>query len=262
MSQIRVAAVQTSPRFGEVEHNLEAGIAALPDCDLAVLPELFSTGYQFRSREEALALAEEIPAGPTCTRLRKAAAERSLHLVAGLAERAGNQLFNSCILCRPDGTWELYRKIHLFWNEKDIFDPGDLPFAVHEACGTQVGLMICFDWIYPEASRTLALAGAKILIHPSNLVLPHCPDSMPVRCIENRVFAITANRVGTENRTGESLTFIGRSQVVGPNGERLAACGEKEVGVALAVIDPDEAHQPITPRNDVLQDRRPEFYRL
>jgi predicted amidohydrolase len=263
MSRIRVAAVQTSPRFGEVATNLAAAISLLPDrCDLAVLPELFNTGYQFRSRQEAWELAETIPDGITCTRLREAAAEKQMHLVGGLAERDGDHLFNSCVLCRPDGSWEVYRKTHLFWNEKDIFDPGDLGFRVHEASGTQIGLMICFDWIYPEAARTLALAGAKLLIHPSNLVLPHCPRSMPVRCIENRVFAITANRVGTENRTEQSLTFIGRSQVIDPEGERLAACDEENPGVALASIDPERAHQPVTPRNDVLVDRRPEFYRL
>jgi predicted amidohydrolase len=263
MSRITVAAIQTAPVFGQSEDNVETALASLPPkCDLAVLPELCNTGYQFRTRDEARELAEEIPAGPTCRRLLATAADHQIHLVAGLAERSGDRVYNSAVLCRPDGSWELYRKIHLFWNEKDIFDPGDLDFAVVEASGTRIGLMICFDWIYPEAARTLALAGAVILVHPSNLVLPHCPQSMPVRCIENRVFAITANRVGTENRTGDSLTFIGRSQVLGPDGQRLAACDEENPGVAVAEIDPDEARQPVTPRNDVLTDRRPQFYRL
>jgi len=182
--------------------------------------------------------------------------------VAGLAERSGDSLFNSCVLTRPDGSWALYRKTHLFWNEKDCFDPGDLGFTVHEACGTRIGMMICFDWIFPEVARTLALAGATVLLHPSNLVLPHCPHSMLVRCIENRVFAVTANRIGSENRTGTELTFIGRSQVVNPSGERMASLDDPIEGAALATIDPQLAFQPITPRNDVLKDRRPEFYRL
>jgi predicted amidohydrolase len=171
---LTVAAIQTSPIFGALRDNVDAALAQLPDdCDLAVLPELFSTGYQFRDRAEALAMAEEIPGGPTCARLREAAAGRKLHLIAGLAEKAADQLFNSAVLFRPDGTWGLYRKVHLFWNEKDIFSPGDLGLPVFPVLGTQLGIMICFDWVFPEAARSLALAGATLLAHPSNLVLPH-----------------------------------------------------------------------------------------
>jgi predicted amidohydrolase len=267
MSQhITAAAIQTHPVFGEPERNREAALDALQalprSCDLAVLPELFATGYQFRTREEAWALAETVPDGPTCDWLGEAAARLDLHLVAGLCERAGDQLFNSCVLMRPDGSWDLYRKIHLFWNEKTIFMPGDMGFKVCDGCGTRLGLMICFDWIYPEAARTLALAGATVLCHPSNLVLPHCPHSMPVRCIENRVFAITANRVGVEHRTAGPLTFIGRSQIVDPDGERLAVCDEENAGTALATLDLSQTHKQVTPRNDLWRDRRPQMYRL
>lgn len=264
MSRITVAAVQTAPVFGQVERNLERALALLPRrCDLAVLPELMTTGYQFRSREEALALAEPFPDGPACRRLLATAAERGVHLVAGLAERAGDAVYNALLLARPDGTWARYRKIHLFWDEKTIFAPGDLGFQVQAAAGTVVGPMICFDWIFPEAARTLALAGARVLVHPSNLVLPHCPSSMPVRCLENRVFAITANRVGRESRTGTTLTFIGNSRVIGPDGAVLAGCDGESEGVAVAQIDPEAAaDKSVTPRNDVFGDRRPETYRL
>jgi len=263
MSVVNVAAVQTSPIFGEVDANLESALALLPDgCDLAVLPELFSTGYQFRSRAEALRFAESIPDGPTCHWLLETAAARGLHLVGGLVEGDGRRLYNSCLLARPDGTWERYRKIHLFWDEKDIFDAGDLPFAVHAAAGLKVGLMICFDWIQPEAARTLALAGAELLCHPSNLVLPHCPTAMITRCLENRVYAITANRVGHEHRTDQALDFIGLSRVIGPRGEVLATCDEENPGVAQAEADPAATDKQVTPRNHLWEDRRPEFYRL
>ena len=263
MSTLTVAAIQTDPAFGEVDANVAAALAAVPDgCDLAVLPELFSTGYQFRSRAEARDLAETFPDGPACAAVREKAVAGGVTLVAGLCERDGAAVYNSALLARPDGSWERYRKVHLFWNEKEIFAPGDLGFAVHEACGTRVGMMICFDWIFPEAARTLALAGATVLAHPSNLVLPHCPQSMLVRCIENRVFAVTANRVGREHRTGDPLDFIGRSQVVAPTGERLAACDATHAGVATARIDPAATDKRATPRNHLWEDRRPEFYRL
>ncbi|MFO0767873.1 MAG: nitrilase-related carbon-nitrogen hydrolase [Nitrospiraceae bacterium] len=89
-----------------------------------------------------------------------------------------------------------YRKTHLFFEETLFFDPGDSGFQVWDVGGAKVGVMICFDWFYPESARTLALMGADIIAHPSNLVLPHCPDSMVTRCLENRVFSITANRIG------------------------------------------------------------------
>jgi predicted amidohydrolase len=263
MSLLTVAAVQTSPAFGEVAANVAAALAAVPaDCDLAVLPELFSTGYQFRSRDEAFQLAETFPDGRVCLALREWAAASGTTLVAGLCERDGERLFNSSLLVRPNGSWERYRKVHLFWDEKEIFTPGDLGFAVHETCGIRVGMLICFDWIFPEAARTLALAGAVLLAHPANLVLPHCPRSMPVRCIENRVYAVTADRVGREQRTATPLVFIGRSQVVGPEGERLASCDGEHAGVAVAEIDPARTDKQITPRNHLWRDRRPEFYRL
>ncbi|MBI4953977.1 MAG: acyltransferase [Myxococcales bacterium] len=256
-----VAAIQTSPRFGEVTANVEAALAAVPPgCDLAVLPELFSTGYQFRSRDEVRALAEPVPDGPTTTRLLAFAAERGTHVVAGLCERAGERLFNSAVLARPDGRSAVYRKVHLFWDEKDLFDPGDLAFAVHEAAGTRIGMLVCFDWMFPEAARALALAGATVLCHPSNLVLPLGPDAMVTRSIENRVFSVTANRVGREHRARAELSFIGLSQIVAPSGQRLARLGSNEPGVAVARIDLDEAGAPITPRNDVWADRRPEMY--
>ena len=80
MSQLKVAAVQTSPRFGEIEHNVNTALAVLPDeCNLVVLPELFATGYQFRSHDEARDLAEEIPTGPVCRgrRARNAVRDRN-----------------------------------------------------------------------------------------------------------------------------------------------------------------------------------------
>jgi predicted amidohydrolase len=263
MSRLTVAAVQTSPTFGEVAANVAAALAAVPAaCDLAVLPELFSTGYQFRSRDEAFQLAETFPDGPACTALRERAADSGTTLVAGLCERDGERLYNSALLARPDGSWERYRKVHLFWDEKEIFAPGDLGFAVHEACGIGVGMLICFDWIFPEAARTLALAGAVLLAHPANLVLPHCPRSMPVRCLENRVYAVTADRVGREQRTAMPLVFIGRSQVISPEGERLAGCDGEHPGVAVAEIDPARTDKQVTPRNHLWRDRRPDLYRL
>ena len=121
--------------------------------------------------------------------------------------------------------------------------------------------MICFDWRFPESARKLALLGAQIICHPSNLVLPHCPNSMVVRALENNVFTITADRVGVENRTGEKLEFIGKSRIISPDGTVLGELGTEEPGFLAVEIDPALADDKnVTPRNDLFDDRRPEFY--
>ena len=122
-------------------------------------------------------------------------------------------------------------------------------------------MMICFDWYFPESARTLALRGAQIVAHPSNLVLPNCPNAMPVRSLENRVFAVTSNRVGTEDRGGTSLTFIGQSQITSPRGEILHRCPAVGAAVSVVEITPELADNKFaTERNHLLNDRRPEFY--
>ena len=120
----------------------------------------------------------------------------------------------------PNGYLGKYRKIHLFGTEKNCFDPGNSPLKVFDIGSARVGVMICFDWRFPETARTLALSGADLIAHPSNLVLPHCPQAIITRCLENRIFIVTASRVGTEKRTPtNSLNFIGQSQVVDPDGD-------------------------------------------
>ncbi|MBE9531820.1 MAG: acyltransferase, partial [Proteobacteria bacterium] len=138
------------------------------------------------------------------------------------------------------------------------------PFEVHDIGKAKVGMMICFDWLFPEAARTLALKGADIICHPSNLVLPHCPQAMITRCLENRVFAVTANRVGSEARVGkERLTFIGKSQIVSPDGKVLVRASSTRTAARVVEIDPKVARKKdINPKNDVLDDRRRALYNL
>lgn len=267
MKSLTVAVIQTHPVFGHLEENVEVALGFIPDgCDLAVLPELFNTGYQFKNRGEAFGMAEDLTGdekpGQATRRLTRAAAESGTTIVAGLAEKDGDRLFNSSVLFRPDGTWDIYRKVHLFMDEKAIFTPGDLGFPVFAACGTTIGMMICFDWIFPEAARSLSLAGAEIICHPSNLLLPWCQAAMVTRCQENMVYAMTSNRVGSENRTGTELTFSGRSQVVSPLGTRLAELDKDETGVAVTTVELVEKDKLFTPGNDLWKDRRPGSYRL
>ena len=261
---MRVGLYQNHPVFGDVKGNVERAVEVLStiETDLMVLPELFNTGYQFVSKAETEALAEEIPSGTTCKAMISLAKEREMFLVFGLAERKGDQLYNSAAVVGPRGFLGKYRKTHLFAEEKFFFDPGDTGFRVFDMGRARIGVMICFDWIFPESSRVLAVLGADILCHPANLVLPHCQAAMLTRSFENGVFSITANRVGTEARGGkQALRFTGKSQIVDHLGRVLAHLGEDESGLLLTDIDPSLARdKQITGQNDRMKDRRPEFY--
>nr|MBI3612508.1 acyltransferase [Nitrospirota bacterium] len=261
---MRVGYFQFDPTFGDIKRNLDllTDRVSKVQCDLLVLPELFASGYQFVSKQEVEALAEPIPDGPTTQRLLEIARRQQCHLVAGLPERHQGRCYNSAVLVGPGGVVGVYRKAHLFFEETLFFAPGDTGFQVWDIGQAKVGVMICFDWFYPESARTLALKGAEILCHPSNLVLPHCPDAMVTRCLENRLFSITANRIGSEERGGKDrLTFIGSSEIVTPKGRILHRATRDEEELTVLEIDPAEArNKKLNRYNDLLRDRRPGLY--
>ncbi|OQW35464.1 MAG: acyltransferase [Nitrospira sp. SG-bin1] len=263
---MRVGFYQFNPQFGEVAQNLDVVTARLEqaEADLIVLPELFASGYQFLSGEEARRLAEPVPDGPTVRRLADIARRRKMHLVAGLPERSALCCYNSAVVVGPSGFLGCYRKTHLFYEETQFFAPGDSGFLVWDIGLARIGVMICFDWYYPEAARTLAVQGADIICHPSNLVLPNCPDSMPVRCLENRVFAVTCNRIGSEARGGkERLTYIGQSEVVTPKGIIQHRASRDQEELTIVEIEPAQARDKSLNRyNDLLRDRRTSLYKM
>ncbi|MGH7164898.1 MAG: nitrilase-related carbon-nitrogen hydrolase [Nitrospiraceae bacterium] len=263
---MRVGYYQFNPLFGEVKRNLDMVATRLgrDQCDLMVLPELFASGYQFLSKAEVDALAEPVPEGPTTQRLLELAQDRAMHLVAGLPERHGGRYYNSAVVVGPRGFLGVYRKAHLFFEETLYFSPGDTGFRVWDIGSARIGVMVCFDWFYPEAARTLALKGADIVCHPSNLVLPHCPDAMVTRCLENGVFSISANRIGFEARGGQDrLTYIGKSQIVSPRGRVLLRAPADQEDLRVLEIDPAEARdKSLNPHNDLLRDRRKDLYEL
>jgi predicted amidohydrolase len=261
---MKAAFYQFSPEFGNVWANVEKMTGALSsvNADLIVLPELFNTGYQFTTKDEAEALSEEIPSGYTTQRLIEISRERSVYIAAGVAERDGDTLYNSAVLTGPEGFMGVYRKTHLFFEEKLWFSPGDTGFRVWKTFIGNIGLMVCFDWFFPESARTLALKGADVIAHPSNLVLPYCPEAMITRCLENRVFAVTANRIGKEERGGkEALEFIGTSEIVSPKGKVLYRASRDGEEMGMAEIDVTEARdKDLNQYNNLFEDRRPELY--
>jgi predicted amidohydrolase len=259
----RVAFVQGRPRFGRTAENLERGLAlaGTVEADLVVLPELWSSGYVFSSRPELRALAEDASTGATARALHAAAKRERRHFVSGFPEISRGRIYNSALLVGPRGVRAVYRKLHLFERERHWFSPGNLPLAVHRVGAARVGLMICFDWRFPEVARVLGLLGADVIAHPSNLVFHEAQQAMRTRSIENRVFTVTANRTGADVRPIGTVRFTGRSQITDPAGQLLARAGRasecaeaRDCDLALAR---DKSLTAITP---LFGSRRPEYY--
>lgn len=260
----RVSVLQYEPKFLKQDENLETvqKMLAGMQTDLVVLPELALSGYVFVQMDEVMQIAESVPDGKCFRALRQIAVDNDFSIVYGFAERAGDLVYNSSALLNPDGSYHVYRKTHLYYREKLFFEPGDTGFAVHPAKGdVKIGMMICFDWQFPESARTLAMRGAQIICHPSNLVLPWCQQAMITRSLENRVFTITSNRIGTEINGDQQQTFTGAAQILGTKGEILARMETTGVGVETREIDPSLAlDKSVSSMNGVFADRRPDFY--
>jgi predicted amidohydrolase len=261
---MRIGFYQFKPVHRDRDLNLERIASALSgtNAELVVLPEMCSTGYLFESREELAGVAEPVPDGPTCGRIMKLCRERNMSVVFGMAESAGERIFNSAVLVTAEGEVHTYRKSHLFVDEKDIFDPGDTGFRVFDTGSVKIGMLVCFDYIFPESGRSLALNGAQVVCHPSNLVLDYAQWMTLTRAAENRVFWVVSNRTGEETLGDRTMRFTGRSQVVGPNGKLLYRAGMDTEELPVLEIDPDDAlDKKATPRNDLFEDRRTDLYR-
>jgi len=260
---MKVGYAQFGPIFGDKKANTKAILRLLEEgvdqeADLLVLPELCNTGYVFKSEEEVRTLSEDVPEGRTTRELIKFAENSNLYIVTGLCERGNGKYFNSAIIVGPEGFIAKYRKAHLFNEENLWFSKGNTPFQVHNILNARIGIMICFDWFFPESVRILALKAAQIICHPSNLILPYCQKALLGAAAQNRVFIITANRIGTER----GAKFTGKSQIVDPNMKILARSGRDEEEVKIVEIDPPAADSKrINKYNDLWLDRRVDLYR-
>jgi len=260
---MKIALIQNDPIFGEKEKNLNElfNLMGSEVADIYILPELAYTGYQFTSKEEVADLADRTDS-EIFKRFEQFSKDNDCAVIFGFAEIAADEkIYNSSVMITPEGDKHIYRKVHLFYKEKLFFAPGNAGFNVFAWRGINIGLAICFDWYFSESFRTLALKGADLIAHCSNLVMPYCQTVDYARAIENRVFIATVNRIGSEERDVEKLTFTGQSVLVSPKGEYLVRAPEERTGIFTTEIDPELAKdKKLNDFNDVIGDRRDLFY--
>lgn len=232
--------------------------------EIIVLPELSNSGYLYDQPEDVKSYSEPGDgSGPFLSALIDICVQKDCLIISGFSEIKQNNLYNSAAAVTKDGILALYRKTHLFDREKTLFSPGDTGFITFEYKMTKIGIMICFDWIFPESARSLALGGAQIIAHPANLVMHYCQNAMITRSLENSVFTITANRYGKETLGESVLSFTGQSQIVGHRGKILASARKRGNAIKLVDIDPKDAlNKKISSNNDLFADRRSDIYLL
>ena len=271
---VKIAAVQMEPSLGQVQANLDEmlrlfGEAVDRGAKLVAFPECAVTGYCFESRAEGWEVAEPLD-GPGVARFVQACRQRDAFALFGTLERdetgSSPRLYNAAVLVGPQGVVGSYRKVHLPFLGIDRFvDPGDRPFAVVEAAGIKVGMLICYDVSFPEAARVLTLMGAELLVVPTNWPThSECAAEhvIPTRAHENVIYAMAINRVGEER----GFRFVGRSSIVDPAGLRLAMAPADSPAILTATINPARARVKrlvrVPDRHviDRIADRRPEFY--
>ncbi|MBN2722461.1 MAG: acyltransferase [Deltaproteobacteria bacterium] len=258
--------LQYTPMLGEIRKNAENILEFIkshkPDekIDLLVLPEMILTGYAFPDKASLSRVCSEEFNDFTLAFCKEVSSVTGGYTVAGYPEFKNGLFFNSAMLTDKTTLVGNYQKSHLFGLEKDVFEPGESGFKVFSTPDFNVGIMICFDWVFPESARTLALSGADIIAHPVNLVMPYCQRAMFARSLENGVFTISANRCGTEN-WGSPLTFTGESIIYDPRGEMLAR-GPLD-GQELKIVDMDiskAANKNLNSVNHLFKNRRTDLY--
>jgi predicted amidohydrolase len=267
---MQISGIQTDVTLGDRAANLRRMKATVAreveqSSRLIVFPECFTTGYCFDSLEEAIAVAESVDGESVSTAV-EICSKQDCFTVFGILERDGDRLFNTSVLVGPNGLIGSYRKIHLPYLGVDRFTtPGDRPFEVFEADGVRIGMLICYDGGFPEASRVLALKGADVVVLPTNW--PPGAEYMSTfsvncRAMENGIYFAAVNRVGTER----GFSFIGRSRICDTVGATMDAADNTQEAVVRGTVDVAVAREKRIVRVpgkhviDRMADRRPDMY--
>ncbi|WP_375737892.1 carbon-nitrogen hydrolase family protein [Pseudomonas boanensis] len=225
---MKVELVQLAGRDGDTAYNLERTLQAIatcaPDTDLVVFPETQLMGFPTAGNVHAVA---EPLDGPSVQAVQRAARERDVAVVVGVAENDAGTFYNTTVLITPEGIALRYRKTHLWASDRGVFTPGDR-YATALWKGIRVGILICFDIEFPETARALGQLGAELIIVTNGNMDPYGPThrtAIMARAQENQAFAVMVNRVGEGD---DNLIFAGGSAVVDPFGSLLCEAGRGE----------------------------------
>jgi N-carbamoylputrescine amidase len=250
--------------------------AAAKGAQIICLQELFTSLYFCDIEDyDNFQLAEAIP-GPTTHIMSDLAKELGVVIIASLFEKRAEGLYhNTTAVLDADGTYlGKYRKMHIpddpAFYEKFYFTPGDLGYKVFQTKFAKIGVLICWDQWYPEASRITALMGAEIMFYPTAIGWATSQDEetntdqynawqtiQRSHAVANGVPVVSVNRVGFE-QNGE-MKFWGGSFVANGQGKLLHLGSHDQEETTVVEINKEESnyfrmHWPF------LRDRRIDSY--
>lgn len=238
---------------------MEKAVEANPKPDILVLPEMWNTGYALDRIQE---LADE-DGKETKESLSNFAQKHNVQIVGGsVAEKIGDHIYNTMYIFNRQGEQIAnYSKMHLFrlMDEEKHLQAGDQAVTFELEEGLIAGASICYDIRFPELSRSLALAGAKVLFVPAEWPHPrlhHWRTLLMARAIENQMYVVACNRVGDSGDT----FFFGHSMIIDPWGEIVAEGGEEET-IVSGTLD-SSLTDSVRQRIPVFEDRRPNLYSI
>jgi predicted amidohydrolase len=266
-----VAAVQLDPVVGDSARNRRTVADRIADAfgrgaSIVVVPELATSGYVFRDRDEArsLAIRPDDDIFAEWAALASTAPGDGV-VIGGFAELGEDDaVYNSAAVVDPSGVRAVYRKVHLWDREKEVFTPGDAAPPVVDTPHGRIGVMICFDLEFPEWTRLAGLAGADLLAVPTNWPLVDTPPGerpaeqriAVAAALVNRMAIACADRFGVER----GVEWTQGTAIVSPAGFVVAETGPGP-GVALADLDlPAARDKRLSSLVDLFGDRRPDLY--
>lgn len=273
--KVNVTCVQMEPVLRGFHENLEKmcvlierAMSEKPQTNLIVFPELITTGYE--CGKDFSILAETVPDGISMKIIGALAKEYKVHIIYGFPEKdtdRGEVLYNSAVLIGDAGEVRgIYRKVHLYAKEKEYFTAGST-YPVFDTSAGKLGIMICWDAAFPEVARSLALKGADLLVVPTNWERTYLSSidtnnqmdwSLVARsrAMDNCIHLASANRIGHD----QTLSFFGKSSIIGPTGETVAELPEEEEGLICAEVDYSLQARLRTEYYTFYEDRRPDTY--
>ena len=227
--KFKVSVVQMDILFGDPEGNIAKAIplirqSAENGAKVVVLPELWTTGYSYDNLREVAASHMQA----TAAAISKSARDNRLYIIGSTVEIKDNALHNTCSVVGPRGLIGQYSKVHLFrlLDEDKFFRAGN-SYSVYKTELGIIGTAICYDIRFPELCRSIALAEAGVLFVPAEWPYPrisHWRNLLIARAIENQMFVVGCNRVGTDKKS----KYFGHSLIADPAGEVIVEGGESE----------------------------------
>ena len=179
-------------------------------------------------------------------------------LAVGMPEIENGKYYNTSVVIGARGYVAKHQKTHLFYKESKFFEKGKTKPTLFELGKYKIGLGVCYDYMFPEFWRFLALKGADLFVNTANYKYDYGLRLMQTRAIENGVVTINTNRIGTER----GLTFRGGSIIVNARGKILKQASTNKTEIFVVDVDLNQSrNKKWNPYNDLFKDRRPDMYR-